>query len=65
MFGEDLATSVKMEIGQIAILDDSDGELVLEATANDIVHILLIAGEPINEPVARYGPFVMSTMEAL
>jgi len=59
------AERTKMEMGQVAILDDSDGELVMEAAANDIVHILLIAGEPINEPVARYGPFVMNTMEEI
>ena len=54
-----------MEMGQVAILDDSDGEVVMEAATNDIVHILLIAGEPINEPIARYGPFVMNTMEEI
>ena len=54
-----------MEMGQVAILDDSDGEVVMEAAANDIVHTLLIAGEPINEPIARYGPFVLNTMEEI
>jgi redox-sensitive bicupin YhaK (pirin superfamily) len=49
------------------------GELVVFAKDGDAVEIsnagsaplslLLIAGEPIGEPVARYGPFVMNTRE--
>ena len=59
------AERTSMEMGQVAVLDDGDGELVMEAAANEIVNILLIAGEPINEPVARYGPFVMNTMDEI
>ncbi|XP_065913336.1 uncharacterized protein [Dysidea avara] len=59
------AKRASMKIGQIAILDNSDGEVVMEAAANDVVHFLLVAGEPINEPIAKYGPFVMNTMEEI
>ena len=41
-----------------------DGDLVRienSADAKATLEVLLIAGAPLNEPVARYGPFVMNT----
>ncbi len=34
--------------------------IVLEPTSGD-VHLMVLSGEPIDEPVAQYGPFVMNT----
>ncbi|UOD51071.1 pirin family protein [Orrella daihaiensis] len=48
---------------QMGILTD-DGE-ALEVTANEPSRLLLIAGKPLNEPIAQYGPFVMNTTEQI
>jgi quercetin 2,3-dioxygenase len=44
---------------QIAALSQSGESVQLEAKAQSLV--LVLSGEPINEPVASYGPFVMNT----
>lgn len=38
-----------------------DGDYVKVITAENPVRFLLVAGQPLHEPVARYGPFVMNT----
>jgi len=54
---------VKVPTGQMAILaNDGDG-VVLRASA--AARALLIAGKPLREPIAQYGPFVMNTREQL
>ena len=46
-------------MGDVGILDQGD-KIRLEASEEE-VRILLIAGEPIREPISRHGPFVMNT----
>ncbi len=41
-----------------------DGDLVRVYT-KDHVRFLLVSGKPLNEPIARYGPFVMNTSEEI
>jgi redox-sensitive bicupin YhaK (pirin superfamily) len=43
----------------------NDGDSVELGAANEGAEFLFLAAEPIGEPVARYGPFVMNTREEL
>lgn len=48
--------------GRMALLDDGDAVLLGNgADAAVSANLLLLAGLPLREPVARYGPFVMNT----
>jgi len=48
--------------GQMAIFGAGDA---IELAAGEAAEVLLIGGKPLGEPVARYGPFVMTTREEL
>lgn len=46
------------------VLFKNDGEAILLEAVSDAV-VLVLSGEPINEPIAQYGPFLMNTWEEL
>jgi redox-sensitive bicupin YhaK (pirin superfamily) len=48
---------------RIATLSAEDERVTLEPKADS--KLLILSGEPIDEPVASYGPFVMNTQEEL
>ena len=44
----------------------ADGvRLAAPATLNEPARVLLVAGHPLNEPIAQHGPFVMNTTQEL
>ncbi len=63
--GEGLFAGTKAARYQVAVFDRGGDAVEVTNTGNEPLSFLLIAGEPIGEPVARYGPFVMNSREEI
>ncbi len=61
VLGQSASTLVPVQ--QMAILANEGDGVTLRANAG--TRALLIAGRPLGEPIAQYGPFVMNTREEL
>jgi quercetin 2,3-dioxygenase len=51
--------------GQMVLFAQDGDEVRIENNVTTTLEVLLIGGVPLNEPVARYGPFVMNTREEI
>ena len=57
------AAATLVQRGELALL--SQGVSVPVVAGAEGGRLILVAGQPLNEPVARYGPFVMNTPEEI
>ena len=48
---------------ELAVL--GGGEVFAVRAGSEGARLILVAGRPLREPVARYGPFVMNTKEEI
>jgi redox-sensitive bicupin YhaK (pirin superfamily) len=53
-----------IERGELAVLEREDGDVLISAGSAP-TRLILVAGKPLNEPVVKYGPFVMNTQEQI
>jgi quercetin 2,3-dioxygenase len=56
--------AAQVQRGMMVRFDRDGDEIRIESPENQS-RVLLIGGRPLNEPIARYGPFVMNTQEEI
>jgi len=57
----------KFASGQMVVFERSASEIRIEADveSDESAQLLIIGGAPLNEPIVRYGPFVMNTRQQI
>jgi len=56
---------LKASDGQVVLLKKEEPETLLVQTKDDKAKFIFIAGQPLNESVVQYGPFVAGTMNEI
>ncbi len=62
--GTVLVSGTEVPDRNMAVLANDGGGLVVVRSHAD-ARLLIVAGQPLNEPIAQYGPFVMNTGEEI
>lgn len=63
--GEVKVSGQRVPVQRMAVLSNDPAADGVVIEANSDAKALLIAGQPLNEPIAQYGPFVMNTKEEI
>lgn len=50
--------------GDMAVMGNEDGQVAIQTSA-DSARFILMMGEPLGEPIAAYGPFLMNTQQEI
>ena len=57
-----MVSNQQIRDGELALLTNGEEITIQSDTESDF---LILAGPELNEPIARYGPFVMNTQEEI
>ena len=58
-------TAPENSVSQPGLVVLGEGDYIQASATSEPVRFLLVSGKPLNEPIARYGPFVMNTQEEI
>ena len=53
------------EVGERSVVIFDQADVYFELTANSDAKFLVLTGEPLNEPIEGYGPFVMNSKKEI
>ena len=57
--------ALEKPVSQPGLVVFGDGDYIQAGAADEPFRFLLVSGKPLDEPIARYGPFVMNTQQEI